>query len=78
MTPRFLLEEDDELMATDPINLSSDESEYSTPNTTTDHHHESIYQDSINQLKASQLEQRSKMGTETTFLPINPKYIYEI
>ena len=46
---------------------SSDESEYSTPNTTPNHKLECIYPDLINQLIASQLEQRSNMGTETIF-----------
>ena len=52
-------------MATELIFLSSAESKYSTPNITPDHHHESISPDSINQLIASRLEQRSEMGTET-------------
>ena len=70
MTPIFLVQEDKESMATEPIYLPSAENEYSTPNTTPDHHHESIYPDSINQLIASQLEQRSNMGTETVlYLP---------
>ena len=59
-------------MATEPIHLSSDESEYSTPNTTPDHHHENIYIDSSNQLMASQLEQWSNMGTETVFYQPTP------
>ena len=63
MTPIFLLEEEEEPMATEPIYFSSDESEYSTSNTTPENHHESIYHDSINQLKASQLERRSNKGT---------------
>ena len=67
MTPIFLLEEDEGPMATEPLYLSSDDSEYSTPNTTADHHHENIYPDSINQLIASQVEQRSNMDTETVF-----------
>ena len=71
-TPTFLLEEDEEPMATEPQYLSSDESEYSTPNTTPNHHHESYYPDSINQLIASQLEQRSNMGTEAVFYPPTP------
>ena len=37
MTTTFRIEEDEEPLATEPIYLSSDESEYSTPNTTTDH-----------------------------------------
>ena len=69
MTTTFHIEEDQEPMATEPIYLSSDESEYSTPNTTPDHQFECIYPDSINQLIASQLEQRSNMGTETIFYP---------
>ena len=48
MTPLFLVEEAKEPMATEPIYLSSDESEYSTPNTNPDDHHQSIYPDSIN------------------------------
>ena len=72
MTPTFLIEEDEDPMATDPIYISRDESEYSTPNTTLYHHHESIYIDSNNQLKASQLEQWSNMGTETFFYPPTP------
>ena len=59
-------------MATEPIYLSSDESEYSTPNTTPDHQLECFYPDSINQLIASQLEQWSNMGTETIFYPPTP------
>ena len=72
MTPVILLDEDDEPMVTEPIYLLSDESEYSTPNTTPVHHHESIYPDSINQQVASQLEQRPNMGTETVFCPPTP------
>ena len=72
MTTTFLIEEDEEPMATEPIYLSSDECEYSTPNTTSDHQLECIYPDSINQLIASQLEQRSNMGTETIFYPPTP------
>ena len=72
MTTTFLIEEDEEPMATEPIYLSSDESEYSTPNTTPDHQLECIYPDSIDQLIASQLEQRSNMGTETIFYPPTP------
>ena len=53
-TPALLLEGDEEPMAREPIYLSSDESEYSTPNTPPDHHHKSIYPDSNNQLIASQ------------------------
>ena len=56
MTPIFLLHEDENPMDTEPIDLPSDKSEYSTPSTPLDHHHESIYPDSINQLIASQLE----------------------
>ena len=62
----------EEPMATEPIYLSSDESEYSTPNKTPDHQPECIYPDSINQLIVSQLEQRSNMGTETIFYPPTP------
>ena len=72
MTPIFLLEEDVEPIAAEPIYLSTVESEYSTPNTTSDHHHESIYLDSINQVIASQLEKRSNTGTETVFYPTTP------
>ena len=72
ITTTFRIEEDEEPMATEPIYLSSDESEYSTPNTTPDHQPEYIYPDSINQLIASQLEQRSNMGTETIFYPPTP------
>ena len=59
-------------MATEPIYLSSDESEYSTPNTTPDHQLERTYPDAINQLIASQLEKRSNTGTETAFYPPTP------
>ena len=59
-------------MATEPIYLSSDESEYSTPNTTPNHQLECIYPDSINQLIASQLEQRSNMGARTIVYPPTP------
>ena len=72
MTTTFPIEEDVEPLATEPIYLSSDESEYSTPNTTPDHQRECFYPDSINQLIASQLEQRSNMGTETVFSPLTP------
>ena len=72
MTTTFFIEEDEEPMAAEPIYLSSDESEYSTPNTTPDHQLECIYPDSINQLIASQLEQWSNMGTETIFYPPTP------
>ena len=69
ITPIFLLEEDEEPMAMEPIYLSNDENEYSAPNTTPYHQHESISDDSINQLIASQLEQRPNMGTDTVFYP---------
>ena len=72
MTTTFLIKEDEEPMATEPIYLSSDESEYSTPNTTPNHHDEGIYIDSNNQLIASQLEQRSNTDTETVFYPPTP------
>ena len=72
ITTTFRIEEDEEPVATEPIYLSSDESEYSTPNTTPDHQIECAYPDSINQLIASQLEQRSNMGTETIFYPPTP------
>ena len=68
-TSTFLIEEDEEPMATEPVYLSSDESEYPTPNTSPDHQLECIYPDSINQLIASQLEQRSNTGTKTVFYP---------
>ena len=71
MTTTFRIE-DEEPMATEPIYLSSDGSEYSTPNTTPDHPLECIYPDSINQLIASQLEQRSNMGAETIIYPPTP------
>ena len=72
MNTTFLIEEDEEPMATEPIYLSSDESEYSTPNTTPDHQLECICPDSINQLIASQLQQRPNLGTETDFSPPTP------
>ena len=72
ITTTFLIEEDEEPMATEPIYLSSDESEDSTPNTTPDHQLDCIYPDSINQLIASQLEQRPNTGTETVFYPPTP------
>ena len=72
MTATFLIEEDEEPMATEPIYLSSDESEYSTPNTTPNHQLECIYPDSLNQLIASQLEQRPNMGAETIVYPSTP------
>ena len=72
MSTTFRIEEDEEPMATDPIYLSSDESEYSTPNTTPDHQPECIYPDSINQLIAAQLEPRSNTGAETIVYPPTP------
>ena len=63
MTSIFPIEEDEEPMATEPIYLSSDEREYSTPNTTPDHQLECTYPDSINQLIASHLQQRPNTGT---------------
>ena len=72
MTTTFLMEEDEEPVGTEPIYLSSDESEYSTPNTTPDHQLECIHPDSINQLISSQLEQRSNMGTATVFYSPTP------
>ena len=72
MTTTFHIDEDEEPMATEPIYLSSDESEYSTPNTAPDHQLECIYPEAINQLIASQLEQRSNTGTETVFYPPTP------
>ena len=71
-TPTFLTEEDEEPMATEPIYLSSDENEYSTSNTTPTHQIECIYPDSINQLMASQLEQRSNMGAGAIVYPPTP------
>ena len=72
MTTTFLIQEDDEPMATEPIYLSSDESDYSTRDTTPDHQLEFTYSDAINQLIASQLDQRSNTGTETAFYPPTP------
>ena len=72
LTTTFLIEKDEEPMATEPINLSSDESEYSTPNTTPDHQLECTYPDAINQLIASQLEQRSNTGADTVFYQPTP------
>ena len=72
MTTTLLIEEDEEPMATEPIYLSSDESEFSAPNTTPDHQPECISPDCINQLIASQLEQRSNMGAETIVYPPTP------
>ena len=72
MTPIFFLEGDEEPMATEPIYPQRDESENSTPNTTPDYHHESIYPDSINQLIASQLAQRSNTDKETAFYRPTP------
>ena len=70
LTPIFLLAGDEEPMATEPIYRSSDEIENSNPNTTTTNGHlESIYSDSNKKLIASQLEQRSNMGTATVFYP---------
>ena len=72
MTTTFLIEEDEEPVGTEPIYLPSDESEYSTPNTTPDHQLECIYPESINQLITSQLEQWSNTGTKTVFYPPTP------
>ena len=72
LTTTFLIEEDEKPMATEPIYLSSDESEYSIPNRTPDHQLERTYPDAINQLIASQLEQRSNTGTETALYPSTP------
>ena len=72
MTTTFRIEEDEEPMATEPIYFSSDEGEYSTPNTTPDHQSECIYPNPINQLIASQLEQKPNMGAETTVYPPTP------
>ena len=52
ITPTFLIEENEELMATEQMYFSSDESEYSSPKTTPDHLYESLYPDSMNQLIA--------------------------
>ena len=68
----FLLAENEEPMTTQPIYLSSAESEISTPHATPDQHHESIYSDTINQLIGSQLEQTSNMGTATVFYRPTP------
>ena len=76
MTTTFRIEEDEEPMETEPLYLFSDESEYSTPNTTPNHQLECIYPDSINQLIASQLEQRSNMGAGT--ITTNPKHVYNL
>ena len=43
-----------------------------SPEKTPDHQLECIYPNSINQLNASQLEQRSNMGTETILYPPTP------
>ena len=62
-------------MATELIYFSSDESEYSTPNSTPDHYTESHFGDSYNavsQLIASQLEQRSIIGAATVPYPLTP------
>ena len=72
LTTTFLIEEDEEPMATEPTYLSSDESKYSTPNTTPDHKLECTYPDAINQLIDSQLEQRSNTGADTVFYPPTP------
>ena len=75
MTPQFVLSEDDEPMATEPIYLSSDGSEYSNHHSTPDHYPENIYPDSHNtiiQLIAWHLEQRSNNGTATVFCPPTP------
>ena len=72
MTTVFFLEKDEEPMAREPMYLRSDESEYSTPHATPDYHHESFHPDSNNQLKASQLKQRSNMDTTTVFYPPTP------
>ena len=72
MTTTFLIEEDEELMATEPIYRSSDESKYSTPSTTPDHQLECTCPDAINQLIASQFKQRSNTGTENAFYPPTP------
>ena len=78
MTAILLLEKDEEPMATEPIYLSSGESEYSTPNTTLDHHQERIYPDFINQLITSELETTVKYGHTDRILPTNPKYVCDI
>ena len=72
MTTTFRMEEAEEPMATEPIYLSSDESEYSTPNVTPNHQLEYSYPDAINQLIASQLEQRSDVVIETVSYPLTP------
>ena len=72
ITTTFLIEEDEEPMAKEPIYFSSGESDYSTPNKTPDHQLECTYPEAINQLIASQMEQRSNTGTETAFYPPTP------
>ena len=67
MSITFFMKKDEELMAIEPIYLSGDESEYSTPNITPELHDECIYIDSINQLLSSQLEQLSNMDIDTVF-----------
>ena len=75
MTLQFIFDEDEEPMATESIFLSSDESDYSDPNSTHDHFPARNYPDSynaINYLKASQLEQKSIVGTATLLRPPTP------
>ena len=76
-TTTFFTEEDEEPMATEPIYLSSDESENSTPNTTPNHRLECIYRDSINQLIAS-IRTTVKNGRRDHRLPTNPKHVYNL
>ena len=78
MTLIFLLEEDELLMATKPMYLSSDESEHSTPKTTPDQHHESIYPDSFNQANSVTNRTTVKYGLRKRFLLTNLKHIYDI
>ena len=62
-------------MAAEHINLYSDENEYSIPNSTPDHDPPNSYPDfynAINQLIASQLEQRLIIGTATVPCPPTP------
>ena len=64
-------------MATEPIYLSTDESEYSTPGTFTDHHQENIcpgYQPT----NSVTLRITVKYGHTDRIRPTNPKYGYVI
>ena len=75
MNSQFIFDEDQKTIATETIFLFSDESEYSTHNSTLDHYLESKYPDSynaLNQLGASQLEQKSIIRTATVPYPPTP------